>query len=410
MKINRWVISSICLLMLATLACDTTDESAYPDAPASASGTTDSEGLAELDLGSHIITVKVVDFIPQPISNIDVTVHLLKDYLYVFAVGNDQFYSNHKLVSYSDLEADGGMVFAPKPALPQTFETTVEITLERITRDVYSYAEEPQYQDSIPGDDWITPVSYEGSITDVYNLADSLAVEKNIIIHITDNVASLTNTNIKTIAMIMDSTTIISDTVFSVLLGLEFHVFNADTLTISYFEYGDSILPVIFLSDIGLAEGSFFAQFTLTWGEVPEDLDSHLWTPVIGASSYHIYYVNKGTIADAPYCFLDVDDVTSWGPEHVIIQESFPGTYYYSVYHYAGESDIPNSGAKVSLLKPDRSVEEFTPPNVVDSGEGWYWHVCTIDGTTGEITEIGTMSLDPPTPAESAGPMPSKAY
>jgi len=410
MNSGKWTILIVCLTFLTLLACTTT-KSPYPDAPGSGSAVTSSDGVAEIEVGEYTLTVSVVDFIPQPVSDVTVMAHLLKDYIYLFAVGNDEFYSTHKLVPYSiiDVQEDPGSM--GKPAAPQSFSAEIEMTMERITRDVYSFEEEPEYQDSIPVDEWITPVIREGTLSDVYSLADSLCIDRNVIIHITNGVASQTNTSIQTISMVMDSTTITSDTVFSVLLGLEFHVFDADTLTINYFEYNDTtILPVIFISDAGLAAGGFFAQFTLTWGEVPEDLDSHLWTPTIGSSDYHIYYVNKGSISSDPYCFLDVDDVTSWGPEHVVIQQAFPGTYYYSVHHYAGEGNIPHSGAVVSLLKPDRTVEEFEPPNAVDTGVDWYWHVCTIDGTTGEVTEIGTMTMDPPVTTIAVDPMPSKAH
>jgi hypothetical protein len=408
MKLIKLSIMLTAIALLFIAGCEE-DESVYPTEPTAAMATTDASGEAELDFGSHLITVKAVDFIPQAISNITVIGYLLKDYLYIFAVGNDVFYSNHKLVPYSEMSADAGLPYG-KPSAPQTIEDNVEITLQRITRDIYAYTEEPEYQDSILIDEWATPVTYEGTISDVYALADSICKDRNIIIHITDDVAAQTNPSTQTVALVMDSSTITSDTVFSALIGLEFHVFDADTLSITYFDYGDSTLAVIFIDDIGMAGGSFFAQFTLTWGELPDDLDSHLWTPNIEGSTYHVFFGDKGSITEPPYAFLDVDDVTSWGPEHIVIQQTFPGTYYYSVHHFAGESTIPVSNAKVTLLKPDRTIQEFSPPNAVDTGEGWYWHVCTIDGATGEVTEVGTMNQDPPVPGMAPQRLPSKSH
>jgi len=65
----------------------------------------------------------------------------------------------------------------------------------------------------------------------------------------------------------------------------------------------------------------------LTWGENPSDLDTH----VIGPNNYHIWYSHLGTYAE-DYAKLDVDDVTSYGPE-VFTAMNFPeaGTYHYSV-------------------------------------------------------------------------------
>jgi len=412
MSMRNWIILVVSSALLTFLACSGQD-SAYPDEPASATGITDAAGQVELDMGSHIITVTVVDFIPMPIASISVTGHLLHDYFYIFAAGTDEFYSNFKVVSYEELDDNGGIVYAPKTTSTQsaaTFTSDIQITLERITREVYSYSEGPANSEEIPSDGWTTPVENQGTLSDIFDLAGTIAKNNSIFVHVNNAVATATNAEVQTISVILDEESVPTDTVFAVLLGLEFHIFSADTLTYSYVEYGDSILPIIYINDAVLAEGAFFAQFTLTWGEVPYDLDSHLWTPVIGASSYHVYWVDRGTILEEPYSFLDVDDVTSWGPEHIVIQYESPGTYYYSVHQYSDEGNIPTSGVTVSLLKPDRTVEEFTPPNVVDSGEGWYWHVCTIDGTTGVVTEIGTMNQDPPYVTPSPVSMPVKSY
>lgn len=409
MRILRVMVALLMMAMFLFCAC-AEDDDPYPSEQASATAITDSDGQAELDFGSHLITVNAVDFVPQPVNGITIVGHLFKDYLYIFAVGDDEWYSNHKLIPYSELDPSTGIIYAPKPSAPMEIEADAEITLERVTREVYSYADDPDYQDELFADDWANVITDEGTLSDVFDLITTIAKDQNVIITIGNDVALEANASIQTISMIVDSSTISSDTVFSVLIGLEFHLFDADTLTYSYIAYGDSLIPFIRISDATLVEGSFFCQFTLTWGEAPSDLDSHLWTPDIEGSTYHVYYGNPGEIAAAPYAFLDVDDVTSWGPEHIVIQQEFPGTYYYSVHHYAGTSNIPVSGAVVSLLKPDRSVQEFTPPNAVDTGEGWYWHVCTIDGTTGDIAEVGTMTETPPTTSGSPISLPAKSY
>ena len=99
----------------------------------------------------------------------------------------------------------------------------------------------------------------------------------------------------------------------------------------------------------------FWLQFTLTWGEEPRDLDSHLFTPEIPGTydtiAYHVYYASPGNAQSAPFADLDVDDVTSYGPEHITIWDEFPGTYSYAVYHYSGTGTIVTSGAEVGVLK-----------------------------------------------------------
>ncbi len=409
MKIIKIATTLLALTFLLIIGCSDDDTVTRPEEPAFAEGITDSNGEVELDFSSHLITVTAHDFMPQAASGIRVKGYLFNDYVYIFAVGDDTYYSNHVLVPYSEFSDDDiGAWSAGKPTTPTEVVGEIEIVLDRITSEVYTYTNDPEYQEDILTDDWSTVSSFTGTTADIFALVDSIALERNIIVNISSSVANQTNSDANTISMVLDTSVVTSDTVFSVLLGLQFHIFDSDSLTFSYVALEDSILPVVFIRDAELGDGSFFYQFTLTWGELPEDLDSHLWTPEIEGSSYHVYYVNKGSVATAPYAFLDVDDVTSWGPEHIIIQQPFPGIYYYSVHHFNGESTIPVSGTRVTLLKPDRTIQEFEPPNVVDTGVGWYWHVCSINGTTGVVTEIGTMNTSLPTVTLDVAPMPAK--
>ncbi|HIP81617.1 MAG TPA: DUF5011 domain-containing protein, partial [Leucothrix mucor] len=68
-------------------------------------------------------------------------------------------------------------------------------------------------------------------------------------------------------------------------------------------------------TDVTLADclivGEVPLSVRLSWGLNPDDLDTH----VIGPNDYHIYFVNKGSLASAPFAQLDVDDISSYGPE-----------------------------------------------------------------------------------------------
>lgn len=129
----------------------------------------------------------------------------------------------------------------------------------------------------------------------------------------------------------------------------------------------------------------------LTWGLHPRDLDSHCWTP----SNVHVYFGNKGSLNSAPYCTLDVDDVTSYGPEHITISQLSSGTYKYAVHHWSGDSTIPTSGAVVKVYRNGVLLQTFTPP-AGTCQPYWYWHVFNIDGTTGNVTPINTYSASAP--------------
>jgi hypothetical protein len=139
----------------------------------------------------------------------------------------------------------------------------------------------------------------------------------------------------------------------------------------------------------GPGEGGL--RFVLTWNEYPSDLDSHLWTPIIDSESHHIYYSSRNyySVTESPYADLDVDDLTSFGPETVTIARLFPGTYLYSVYNYTGSPDITTSGAKVTVFDATGFLGQYSIPT---TGAGRRWHVFQIDGATGNLTLVNTIN------------------
>jgi len=101
-------------------------------------------------------------------------------------------------------------------------------------------------------------------------------------------------------------------------------------------------------------------QITLTWGVSPSDLDSHLAANIDG--TFHVYYINKGSLTSEPYANLDTDDTTSYGPEVTSIGRLRAGTYRYSVRHFAGTGTIETSGAVVNAVIEGVGIYRFTPP------------------------------------------------
>ena len=57
-------------------------------------------------------------------------------------------------------------------------------------------------------------------------------------------------------------------------------------------------------------------RIVLTWGAQPTDLDSHLTGPNTDATRFHVYYAGRGSFTSAPFAGLDVDDVSSIGPDN----------------------------------------------------------------------------------------------
>jgi len=135
-------------------------------------------------------------------------------------------------------------------------------------------------------------------------------------------------------------------------------------------------------------------RIVLTWDVDPNDLDSHLFTPLINGTRYHIYFFNKGSLVSPPYVNLDVDDVTSYGPETTTIVNMVPGEYYYSVHHFAGNGSLTTtSNATINLYGINGFIRSWTVPS---SGDGRWWNVFSINGETGKITNINEISANPP--------------
>lgn len=135
----------------------------------------------------------------------------------------------------------------------------------------------------------------------------------------------------------------------------------------------------------------------LTWNVSPHDLDSHIWTPEIEGDSWHIYFGRKGYSHIAPYCSLDVDDVTSYGPEHITISRAYPGEYIYAVHQWSSDSTITGSGAVVRLYHYGDLLRTFNVPTEPANNRMW-WHVFKLDAVNGTITTLNTIEEDPPLP------------
>ncbi len=138
---------------------------------------------------------------------------------------------------------------------------------------------------------------------------------------------------------------------------------------------GDSIIETC----LQLAESS--ATITLTWGENPDDLDSHWFVPDADADAdmeHQIYFGNKTEEVNGVVFDLDVDDTTSFGPEVVTVPD-FPhaGTYRFVVRLFSGTGTIASSPARVELNLRGR-IHVFSPVEASGDNTKKYWHVFNI--------------------------------
>jgi len=132
-------------------------------------------------------------------------------------------------------------------------------------------------------------------------------------------------------------------------------------------------------------------RIVLTWGETPEDLESHLTAPNNEGCRYHCFYDTR----EIPGADLDLDDRTSYGPETITITSLASGTYRYYVHDFTNRNSktstaLSLSGAHVRVYFGSGAAPlDFNVP----SGEGTVWHVFDIDGETQQITTFNTMTF-----------------
>ena len=149
---------------------------------------------------------------------------------------------------------------------------------------------------------------------------------------------------------------------------------------------GEADQQTIALSPV-LPDGEW--RIVLTWGASPTDLDSHLLVPT-NSGTAHVYWANTGTTASAPFAALDVDDVSSFGPETITVLQEYTGTYHYYVHNWSGQfgdAALVNSGARVDVFKGSSQLASFDVPT---TGSGLYWDVFTFTGNV--VTPINVIT------------------
>uniref|UniRef100_UPI0040573377 carboxypeptidase regulatory-like domain-containing protein n=1 Tax=Acetatifactor sp. TaxID=1872090 RepID=UPI0040573377 len=141
-------------------------------------------------------------------------------------------------------------------------------------------------------------------------------------------------------------------------------------------------------------------RVVLTWNEVPRDLDSHIvfTAPELASGYEHVYYGHKqyfGESTDLPEVSLDVDDVSSYGPETVtVIEVDNDKKYFYSVYDFTNGSnddstEMSASGANVKVYQGSELVREY---NVPTNQAGNVWNVFKV--VNGQIIDLNVYNAD----------------
>lgn len=134
-----------------------------------------------------------------------------------------------------------------------------------------------------------------------------------------------------------------------------------------------------------------YYRVVLTWGENPFDLDSHLFGKTDNYS-YHVYYSDKdGYDSNGQIVAnLDVDDVTSYGPETTTFYVDPNGQYDFYIDWYSGSGTWANSGGTVEVYSGAYLINTYYVPSV--NNKSGSWRVFSINN--GVYTSYNTMTED----------------
>lgn len=140
-----------------------------------------------------------------------------------------------------------------------------------------------------------------------------------------------------------------------------------------------------------LLSNNALATIILSWGENPEDIDSHLTGPetsAVDGSRFHLYYINRtiggsdsaSTCENGEIASLDRDDVTSFGPETTsLCSVEAGGLYKYYVHHFRGTGTMSDGHATVTVATANGTSRTYTAPAEGITGVNDIWHVFNID-------------------------------
>lgn len=128
-------------------------------------------------------------------------------------------------------------------------------------------------------------------------------------------------------------------------------------------------------------------RVVLTWGETPRDLDAHMMCRLSCGEEYEVDFMEmEFRFKGKKICALDVDDLTSYGPETVTIYNKKAGKYTYAVHRFSdgrlGDSD---ACVQVYLGSGNQSSYTFYVPRC---GEERYWTVFRYNAATNHVNPI----------------------
>jgi uncharacterized protein YfaP (DUF2135 family) len=162
---------------------------------------------------------------------------------------------------------------------------------------------------------------------------------------------------------------------------------------------GGTVDVAIALNPVGSCGAVGEVKIVLTWGLAPTDLDSHLSGPGLLPADprFHMAYYNETPVS---YVSLDVDDVTSFGPETTTVTKVLAGfvagDYHYWIHNFSRTPEFNVSSAVVTVSQCDANltpvqVTQFSVANASGDAALDLWHVFDFSLTSGGTLSITTV-------------------
>lgn len=378
---------------LGFVSCTEDDEGTNYD-PEHVAGTTNAQGQVGLDLENYDVAITVLNEANTPVTGASVDLFQGEAYslLWVELAG---YYPVFRILQLGSQEL-----------------YTINLTLIGSGGFFNILEEDPPHIASLFNDGSVTPHCFEGTLADMYAAATT-TLGGYWAIRVSGEAAALGDPGIVNLGLFTYG---LSVEFFEQLMFAAASLYQGDVVQFCLYtiEVDDQLyyLPYLHINDVVQLQDTEYAyKFILTWGAQPYDLDSHLFTPTIEGSAYEVYYGDQGDDQQAPYAWLDVDDVSSWGPEATTIEELYPGTYTFAVHNFSGEygGDTPlhQSLGHVDIFNGRVQVASVHVPTMGTANDLW-WIVGTVDGATGAFNLVNSLTDNEPLGVPRAEPMPSK--
>lgn len=165
--------------------------------------------------------------------------------------------------------------------------------------------------------------------------------------------------------------------------------FTTDTRGINVVEGQNPELSIALVPITSAAE----IRLVLTWGSQPLDVDAHLSGPTLEGGRFHIFFLDREYPDVNPYVGLDVDDVSSFGPETITIRRNpttnqfVAGEYRYWLHNFSTTPELDVSGARVTVNQGGAQLADYVISGAPANPSQDIWHVVnlTVDAA-GNIT------------------------